>query len=94
MDKIRWQVIFIMCVIAITFKRFKSLVNRRLLLNCVIWFRVYIVIDFIFSCFTLIKKYNKPDLYLCCFYLVFLVITFFLISKFIKMLKKGGKNDN
>jgi hypothetical protein len=90
--KLMWCVI---CV-AVAYVRFKIWCEESLLYKFCIYLRIYIVVDFIYSFYTLPSKYNErysTNFYYTCIYLVFLVVIFFLLNKFLTALKED-KNEN
>jgi Mg2+ and Co2+ transporter CorA len=62
---------------------------KKVLLCLAIWFRVFLVINFIVSCYALVIKYNPTNIDAQCIYIVFLVIVFLVMTLCIKKLKKG-----
>jgi Mg2+ and Co2+ transporter CorA len=62
---------------------------KKVLLNIAILFRIFIVLNFIVSCYALVIKYNPTNIDAQCIYIVFLVFGFLLMTLYIKKLKKG-----
>jgi Mg2+ and Co2+ transporter CorA len=62
---------------------------KKVLLCLAIWFRVFIVLSFIVSCYAMVIKYNPTNINVQCIYIGFLVFMFLLMTLWIKELKKG-----
>jgi ABC-type multidrug transport system permease subunit len=62
---------------------------KKVLLYLAICFRVFIVLNFIVSCYAMVIKYNPTNIDVQCVYIVFLVFAFLLMTLCIKKLKKG-----
>jgi hypothetical protein len=96
-NRIKWVILLIILFILLKVvdveNWFNSLTLRKVLLNLVIWFRLFLVVDFVFSCFIIITNYRPALLSFNCFYVGFVVIVFLLMTLYIKHLKEGGNED-
>jgi hypothetical protein len=96
-NRIKWIILLIILFILLKVVDVENWCNRltvrKVILNIVICFRIFLIVDFVFSCYTIVTNYKPALIYFNCFYLVVVVIVFLYVSLCIQKLKEEGDED-
>jgi hypothetical protein len=93
---LKWKLVWCIIFVCVSYVWFKTWCKESLLYKIAIYFRLFIVIDLVFTVYHLSSKYNErflANFYYNCIYLGFLIVLFIMINKFLKALQED-KNGN